>query len=65
MSLWAEHIGGIEESFTRPESLECMRQVRHIGQKNWDQFFSSHVTKIKGHGGLDRVEALGSPCHRS
>ncbi|RLN19374.1 phospholipase D beta 1-like [Panicum miliaceum] len=49
MSLWAEHIGAIEESFTRPESLECIRQVRHIGQKNWDQFFSSHVTKMKGH----------------
>jgi len=49
MSLWAEHIGAIEESFTRPESLECMRQVRHIGQKNWDHFFSSHVTKMKGH----------------
>jgi phospholipase D1/2 len=49
MSLWAEHIGAIEESFTRPESLECIRQVRHIGQKNWDQFFSSHATKMKGH----------------
>ncbi|RCV46856.1 hypothetical protein SETIT_9G564600v2 [Setaria italica] len=49
MSLWAEHIGAIEESFTRPESLECMRQVRHIGQQNWEQFVSSHVTKMRGH----------------
>nr|CAB3497259.1 unnamed protein product [Digitaria exilis] len=49
MSLWAEHIGGIEESFTRPESLECMRQVRQIGQHNWEQFISSHMTKMRGH----------------
>jgi phospholipase D1/2 len=49
MSLWAEHIGSIEESFTRPESLECTRQVRHIGQQNWEKFISSHVTEMKGH----------------
>ncbi|KAJ1299082.1 hypothetical protein BS78_01G503900 [Paspalum vaginatum] len=49
MSLWAEHIGAIEESFTRPESLECMRQVRHIGQQNWEQFISSNVTEMRGH----------------
>ncbi|KAG0553102.1 hypothetical protein BDA96_01G565900 [Sorghum bicolor] len=49
MSLWAEHIGYIEESFTMPESLECTRQVRHIGQQNWEKFISSHVTEMKGH----------------
>ncbi|KAF8780409.1 hypothetical protein HU200_001524 [Digitaria exilis] len=49
MSLWAEHIGAIEESFTRPESLECMRQVRQIGQHNWEKFISSHMTKMRGH----------------
>ncbi|OEL37519.1 Phospholipase D beta 1 [Dichanthelium oligosanthes] len=49
MSLWAEHIGAIEESFTRPESLECVRQVRHIGQKNWEQFVSIHATQMRGH----------------
>ena len=49
MSLWAEHIGSIEESFARPESLECTRQVRHIGEQNWEKFISSHVTEMKGH----------------
>jgi phospholipase D1/2 len=49
MSLWAEHIGALEESFTRPESLECMRQVRRIGEQNWEQFFSSKVTQMRGH----------------
>ncbi|CAN6314264.1 unnamed protein product [Urochloa humidicola] len=49
MSLWAEHIGVIQESFSRPESLECVRQVRRIGQQNWEQFVSSHVTEMRGH----------------
>ncbi|GJN09289.1 hypothetical protein PR202_ga27285 [Eleusine coracana subsp. coracana] len=49
MSLWAEHIGTVEESFTRPESLECMRHVRHIGEQNWEQFVSNKVTEMRGH----------------
>uniref|UniRef100_A0A0A8Z3K9 Phospholipase D C-terminal domain-containing protein n=1 Tax=Arundo donax TaxID=35708 RepID=A0A0A8Z3K9_ARUDO len=49
MSLWAEHIGAVEESFTRPESLECVRQVRHIGERNWEQFVSNEVTEMRGH----------------
>ncbi|XP_062213859.1 phospholipase D beta 1-like [Phragmites australis] len=49
MSLWAEHIGAVEESFTRPESLECVRQVRRIGERNWEQFVSSEVTEMRGH----------------
>ncbi|KAL6648909.1 hypothetical protein ACP70R_013133 [Stipagrostis hirtigluma subsp. patula] len=49
MSLWAEHIGALEESFTHPESLECVRQVRHTGERNWEQFVSSEVTEMQGH----------------
>uniref|UniRef100_A0A452YNV6 phospholipase D n=4 Tax=Aegilops tauschii subsp. strangulata TaxID=200361 RepID=A0A452YNV6_AEGTS len=49
MSLWAEHIGIIEEDFNHPESLECMRRVRQLGQHNWDQFFANEVTEMRGH----------------
>ncbi|KQJ97534.1 phospholipase D beta 1 isoform X1 [Brachypodium distachyon] len=49
MSLWAEHIGAIEEDFNHPESLECMRRVRHHGKYNWDQFIASEVTEMRGH----------------
>ncbi|KAL6659935.1 hypothetical protein ACP70R_002057 [Stipagrostis hirtigluma subsp. patula] len=48
-SLWAEHIGALEESFTHPESLECVRQVRHTGERHWEQFVSSEVTEMQGH----------------
>jgi len=49
MSLWAEHLGMIEEHFTHPESLECVRRVRFQSEQNWEQFASEDVTEMKGH----------------
>ncbi|XP_058222372.1 phospholipase D gamma 1-like [Rhododendron vialii] len=49
MSLWAEHLGTIEECFTRPESIECVRKVRSMGEANWKQFESDEVTEMRGH----------------
>uniref|UniRef100_A0A0D9VNR8 Phospholipase D n=1 Tax=Leersia perrieri TaxID=77586 RepID=A0A0D9VNR8_9ORYZ len=49
MSLWAEHIGSVEESFSCPESLDCTRQVRYIGEQNWKQFASNEVSEMRGH----------------
>ncbi|KAK6162434.1 hypothetical protein DH2020_002275 [Rehmannia glutinosa] len=49
MSLWAEHLGFLEECFTRPESLECVRRVRSMGEANWEQFASLEVSEMRGH----------------
>lgn len=49
MSLWAEHLGGIEDSFTKPESLECVKRVRTLGESNWEQFAAENVTEMRGH----------------
>ncbi|KAK9716501.1 hypothetical protein RND81_06G237800 [Saponaria officinalis] len=49
MSLWAEHLGTINDCFTRPESLECVRQVRSMAEQNWKQFAADEVTEMKGH----------------
>ncbi|KAG8092346.1 hypothetical protein GUJ93_ZPchr0012g19242 [Zizania palustris] len=49
MSLWAEHIGAIEEGFNYPESLECIRRVRYLGEQNWKQFLDNDVTEMRGH----------------
>ncbi|KAL9265394.1 Phospholipase D beta 1-like protein [Drosera capensis] len=38
MSLWAEHLGVIEDVFHQPESLDCVRRVRTLGEMNWKQF---------------------------
>ncbi|CAM8930599.1 unnamed protein product [Rhodiola kirilowii] len=49
MSLWAEHTGTVEECFNCPESLECVRRVRSMGEMNWKQFVSDEVTELRGH----------------
>ncbi|KAK1304551.1 Phospholipase D beta 1 [Acorus calamus] len=49
MSLWAEHTGVLEECFTRPETLDCVRRVRQMGEINWRQFASDDVTEMRGH----------------
>ncbi|KAL8153275.1 hypothetical protein V2J09_011035 [Rumex salicifolius] len=49
MSLWAEHLGGLEETYNRPETLECVRRVRIQAEMNWKQFASEQVMEMKGH----------------
>uniref|UniRef100_A0A0V0IZ39 Phospholipase D n=1 Tax=Solanum chacoense TaxID=4108 RepID=A0A0V0IZ39_SOLCH len=49
MSLWAEHLGVVEDCFRQPESLECVRRVRSMGEYNWKQFASDEVTEMRGH----------------
>ncbi|KAL2932081.1 Phospholipase D gamma 1 [Bienertia sinuspersici] len=49
MSLWAEHLGIIEGCFTYPESVECVRRVRILGEQNWRQFAAEEVTEMKDH----------------
>ncbi|KAK9143576.1 hypothetical protein Syun_012976 [Stephania yunnanensis] len=49
MSLWAEHTGMLEECFKQPESLECIRRVKSLGEANWSQFASDDVTEMRGH----------------
>lgn len=49
MSLWAEHTGAFEKCFDKPESLNCVRRVRSLGELNWKQFASDEVTEMKGH----------------
>ncbi|KAL5552171.1 hypothetical protein UlMin_002347 [Ulmus minor] len=49
MSLWAEHIGMIEERFKQPKSVECVRRVRYLSEQNWRQFVADEATEMKGH----------------
>ncbi|KAI6706737.1 hypothetical protein NL676_009699 [Syzygium grande] len=49
MSLWAEHMGGIEDCFTKPESIECVRRVRSLGEMYWQQFAAEEVSEMRGH----------------
>ncbi|XP_078158419.1 phospholipase D gamma 1-like [Carex rostrata] len=49
MSLWAEHTGTSEEIFNQPQSVECVRRVRSMGELNWKQFVTDEVTEMRGH----------------
>ena len=49
MSLWDEHIVGLESSFERPESLECLRRVRWLSKSIWNQYEAVEVTDVKAH----------------
>lgn len=49
MSLWAEHIGKIEDCFLDPESIVCVRRVNALAERYWNQFVAEEVTEMKGH----------------
>ena len=49
MSLWAEHLGVVEDCFTKPESIDCVRRVKQMAEMNWKQFAADEVTEMKGH----------------
>ncbi|XP_057462341.1 phospholipase D gamma 1-like [Actinidia eriantha] len=49
MSLWAEHLGALEECFKKPESLECARRVRALSELSWNQFAADEITEMTGH----------------
>ncbi|CAN6222926.1 unnamed protein product [Urochloa humidicola] len=49
MSLWAEHLGTVEECFRRPESEECVRRVNQMADDNWAGYVSPQMVDMKGH----------------
>ena len=38
MALWYEHLGAVDDAFTRPDSLECVRKVTAMGDRYWDLY---------------------------
>ncbi|XP_061365758.1 phospholipase D delta-like [Gastrolobium bilobum] len=49
MSLWAEHLGGLDDPFAEPHSLDCVRHVNMIARKNWDTYVSEEGKQMRGH----------------
>lgn len=49
MSLWAEHLGTLEECFRQPESAECVQRVNQIADDNWASYVSPEMLETKGH----------------
>ncbi|XP_057974308.1 phospholipase D delta-like [Malania oleifera] len=49
MSLWAEHLGMVDDLFKEPESLDCVRAVNKIAEENWRRFTADKFTRLQGH----------------
>ncbi|KAI3775450.1 hypothetical protein L1987_50026 [Smallanthus sonchifolius] len=50
MLLWYEHLGLLDDSFTCPEKLGCIKKVNQIATKNWDLFSSEKLDHdLPGH----------------
>lgn len=49
MSLWAEHLGRIEECFKEPEALTCVRKVNEVAEENWKSYTAEKFTQLQGH----------------
>lgn len=49
MSLWAEHLGKVDECFKEPHDLACVKSVNKIAEENWKGFNSEEFTQLQGH----------------
>nr|GMD79982.1 phospholipase D beta 1-like [Ipomoea batatas] len=49
MALWAEHLATPDACFEQPESVECVRRVRGLSERNWQQYAAEEVSEMKGH----------------
>ncbi|XP_058090856.1 phospholipase D delta-like isoform X1 [Magnolia sinica] len=48
-SLWAEHLGKLDDCFKEPYSLECVTAVNDIAKDNWERYVSVEETTLQGH----------------
>lgn len=49
MSLWAEHLGLVDNLFKEPGSLDCVKSVNKIAEDNWKKFTAEDFTLLQGH----------------
>ncbi|XP_068651775.1 phospholipase D delta-like [Aristolochia californica] len=49
MSLWAEHLRSLEDSFSEPQSLLCVRRVNQLAEYNWKAYVSDEMREMRGH----------------
>ncbi|KAL3845358.1 hypothetical protein ACJIZ3_002761 [Penstemon smallii] len=49
MSLWAEHLGMIDNCFKDPENFDCVKKVNSIAEDNWRRYTTDEFTPLQGH----------------
>ncbi|XP_020592214.1 phospholipase D delta-like, partial [Phalaenopsis equestris] len=48
-SLWAEHLGLVDDRFNEPNSLDCVRFVNQIAEQNWKNYAAEDAKPLRGH----------------
>ncbi|XP_060673012.1 phospholipase D alpha 1 [Ziziphus jujuba] len=49
LALWFEHLQVYDESFKYPQTVECIRTVNQIAQKNWNIYSGTTVVDLPGY----------------
>lgn len=49
MSLWGEHLGGVDHVFKEAHSLECVKSVNRIAEDNWEKYVAEEYSPLQGH----------------
>ncbi|KAL1569779.1 phospholipase D [Salvia divinorum] len=49
MSLWAEHLGMVENSYNTPQDVECVKRVNEIAEDNWKRYTCDEFKELQGH----------------
>ncbi|XP_043714524.1 phospholipase D delta-like [Telopea speciosissima] len=49
MSLWAEHLGMVDDLFEEPHSLDCVNYVNKLARENWETYVAEEVKPLRGH----------------
>ncbi|KAG2698251.1 hypothetical protein I3760_07G142200 [Carya illinoinensis] len=49
MSLWAEHLGKLDDCFKEPQNLACVNSVNKIAEDNWKKYTAESFTPLQGH----------------
>ncbi|KAM7474594.1 hypothetical protein LguiB_021837 [Lonicera macranthoides] len=49
MSLWAEHLGMLEDPCCEPHTLECVRHINRMAEDNWKAFVAEENEEMMGH----------------
>jgi len=49
MSLWAEHLGKLDDCFKEPQDLACVNSVNKIAEDNWKKYTAESFTPLQGH----------------
>lgn len=48
MSLWYEHTNRIDDCYLEPQSLDCVRMIRAVGDEMWSVYSGEEVVDMEG-----------------